>query len=1221
MKVRKLLSALVAGLMLLGTMNVPAFADGTDVTMTFEEFVSAIETVGSVGADDHRTTVTWRPVSGCGYTNHKVDGKCPDGYENATASTPEKINSHLAQFQFGRNAANIEIKNVDFKYVATDFSFCHQDRSTQATGNKTVNDAPTAQLHLYNTGSVTVSDCTFDNVVLTPWNYDKKAEADRTIAIDGCTFKNIADSYGIKDVQASNISITDNTFTDTRSGIMLSEATAGSVTISGNTFTCDEQNGDLIQIATTFLFNDTSDMSVTGNTSNNNTGVFRIMHKAVQNITVSGNKIPEGASYTSGNSKYEAEIAENGSLTAKGWDGPEGTTVEYNGNYYATLQEALKAVYKSSPAGVAIINCKEGAEVGQLSHGHVADNLIINGNGAKIVPGGDQDIEVDTYKYSRTTGDLDATSGVYLDKDISITVNNLGGIAVWGQRNTDYTVNITLNNCINVNRVYISGTAGTNNITLNNCSFDGKSGSSNPNTSVYSNNPGTINVTDCTFKDIQLALNFNNKTTGKQTINVKNCTVTDCAIRNTWTDFSAPLRFVTSNEKATSNVTLTDVAISYSEGKTNIGNGDILLGEGRENEKSFSGITLRTSGVDAEVQMQFPGEESMTVKKDIKADESATLALPKVAKIGDKTFGTLAGAFAAVQSGDTVTLLQDVTLDKQINILNALDNLTFDGNGHTITTHLTDQSVLYFGNNTLSKWVNGVKIKDLTMRGSARFGIFLCGGTSSELTNVDIQGDYYIGINLYGTHGATLTNCTVNTTREATDGYVGAIWSNVAAQNPLKLVNSKVGVININTYTTANTLAPKIIVDADSEATIHTFDDGSVSKTRLMCLSAQSEGKVTVQQYDSNGNPVSGILVPVASVGDIYYESMAEAEEASVATGLPVVPYKVAEQVNVLFEKAASENDDEAVYDIYIEAADQIINRLNSAEFAFELTTQDDITYAVAGTDKVNVKEENGKYLFNFDGKTAADESGTKIKIGQVKFVGYGTFSFEITGDKNIVNATTTQDNIVTSYVANPTAANEGTLDVSNQLTDVTIQKPVQKLTVNVAFNNAIKDNAAAYQDMTVTVNGSDLAAPIVTKLGTGVAFDATHSVYTVTIADQLTKNYAYTVTVEGAGYRTARYTVTMTADKTLNFWNNVKDTVIAIEEGNTTASKVTKNFLAGDIVKDGKINIYDLSAVVSYFGTTNATGAVSPNAKYDLNRDGVIDSKDVAYVLVSWGE
>jgi hypothetical protein len=65
----------------------------------------------------------------------------------------------------------------------------------------------------------------------------------------------------------------------------------------------------------------------------------------------------------------------------------------------------------------------------------------------------------------------------------------------------------------------------------------------------------------------------------------------------------------------------------------------------------------------------------------------------------------------------------------------------------------------------------------------------------------------------------------------------------------------------------------------------------------------------------------------------------------------------------------------------------------------------------------------------------------------------------------------------------------------------------------------------------------------------------------------------------------------------------------------------MTKNFLAGDIVKDNNINIYDLSAVVSYFGTENLVSAYPAYAKYDLNRDGVIDSKDVAYVLVSWGE
>ena len=90
--------------------------------------------------------------------------------------------------------------------------------------------------------------------------------------------------------------------------------------------------------------------------------------------------------------------------------------------------------------------------------------------------------------------------------------------------------------------------------------------------------------------------------------------------------------------------------------------------------------------------------------------------------------------------------------------------------------------------------------------------------------------------------------------------------------------------------------------------------------------------------------------------------------------------------------------------------------------------------------------------------------------------------------------------------------------------------------------------------------------------------------------------------------------------NKELYFWNNVKDNVTEIEKGK---SGKTVTFLAGDIVKDSVINIYGLSAVVSYFGEIdlNTTPGAEKYAKYDLNRDGKIDSKDVAYVLVSWGE
>ena len=117
-----------------------------------------------------------------------------------------------------------------------------------------------------------------------------------------------------------------------------------------------------------------------------------------------------------------------------------------------------------------------------------------------------------------------------------------------------------------------------------------------------------------------------------------------------------------------------------------------------------------------------------------------------------------------------------------------------------------------------------------------------------------------------------------------------------------------------------------------------------------------------------------------------------------------------------------------------------------------------------------------------------------------------------------------------------------------------------------------------------------------------------------------LVLNNAYTVTVSGEGYRTTRYTVTMTKDKNLRFWNNVMDEAQVVEIGKGS-SEAYVTFLAGDIVKDNVINIYDLSAVVSYFGTPTVTSEKSEYVKYDLNRDGVIDSKDVAYILVSWGK
>lgn len=254
-----------------------------------------------------------------------------------------------------------------------------------------------------------------------------------------------------------------------------------------------------------------------------------------------------------------------------------------------------------------------------------------------------------------------------------------------------------------------------------------------------------------------------------------------------------------------------------------------------------------------------------------------------VAKIGEKNYATLQEAFDAAKTGDTVKLLTDITLTAQVNITKALNGLTLDGNGKTITCATTNDvftsggSALYFGNATDKLYCTGIKIKDLTMTGKARFAIFLCGGTTTEFTNVNISGEYYIAVNLYGTHGATMTNCTISNSTIGTDEYISGVWSNVASANPLRLVSTTVDVIAINAYTTANTLAPKIFIDKNSSAEVHTFDDGSVSYNKKLCVSTESEGSYTVKEYFNS----EWVDTYVAEVKGVKYETLQAAIDAA----------------------------------------------------------------------------------------------------------------------------------------------------------------------------------------------------------------------------------------------------------------------------------------------------------------------------------------------------
>ena len=281
-----------------------------------------------------------------------------------------------------------------------------------------------------------------------------------------------------------------------------------------------------------------------------------------------------------------------------------------------TLADALKAAYMANKGDITI-TCRPDSDVGSLTHGHVADNITIIGNGAYI-SGGECDLEVDTYRYDRTTGKQDE-NGAYLEKNITITASNLYNLGVWGERHTNHIVNINLTNCdgkapVNLQRVYISGTAGVNNITVTGCNFLTKA------TALYSNADGTVVIDNCTFNGGQVPVNFNHKADGTQIVTVKNSTFTNCGDADEWSAFAAPVRFVNSGTGSL------DATIENNTFTGTVGNnGDILLGDYREGETSNDFTATITPNGTTKVRNSGNTDEPTPITGKVTADAKGNI--------------------------------------------------------------------------------------------------------------------------------------------------------------------------------------------------------------------------------------------------------------------------------------------------------------------------------------------------------------------------------------------------------------------------------------------------------------------------------------------------------------------------------------------------------------------------------------------------------------------
>ena len=526
----------------------------------------------------------------------------------------------------------------------------------------------------YSTKAMTFEGCTFNISGKGVNVYVEQPSTDaRTVEVNGCTVN--SDKAGKAFLNIKN------------------STQAFDVTLSGtNTVTGLEANGTtgsaLYQVETTEV-TETTGNPVTVK-QENKAGELETVYEVKQpsaNVAKVGDTeyatLDEAIAALSSNS-YTLQL-----LDETAWNAatPVYWAAGSKSGYVATLADALTAAYKANAGGITIV-CRPDANVGELTHGHVADDITIYGNNAYI-SSGECELEVDTYMFSRETGKQVTTGGAYLEKDITVTAYELDNLGVWGQRHTDHKVTVNLTDCDSVNgitvqRVYISGTTGVNDITLTGCDFGTKA------TSVYSNADGKVVIDNCSFTGAQVPVNFNHKANGTQTVTVQSSKFTNCGDNGDWKQFAAPVRFVNSGS-GTMNTTVGNCAFTGTVG----GNGDILLGDGREGEKS-NDVKLTVENTAANVQAQQPGyyakdgttDETKQGTRNVAAGDKLTTSVTQlmpssettyVAEVNGTEYKTLQAAIDKAGRNATVRLLADTRENVTI-----AEMMTLDLNGHTL---------------------------------------------------------------------------------------------------------------------------------------------------------------------------------------------------------------------------------------------------------------------------------------------------------------------------------------------------------------------------------------------------------------------------------------------------------------------------------------------------------------------------------------------------------
>ena len=464
-----------------------------------------------------------------------------------------------------------------------------------------------------------------------------------------------------------------------------------------------------------------------------------------------------------------------------------------------------------------------------MTHGHVADNITIFGNKA-YVSGGECDLEVDTYKYNRETG-ANTGDGSDLNGDISIIAFQLDNLGVWGQRHTTHTVNVALVDCdgkdiagkANPQRVYISGTSGQNMIGVTDCDFK------TANTAVYSNADGKVTVCYCTFEGSKAPVNINHKANGTMSVDVQDCTFTNCGDAGDWKQFAAPVRFVNSGngtmKTGVQRTTFTDTVGT---------NGDILLGDGRTGEKS-NDVSMYVSGTDANIQAQKPGyyngnttDANKKAATEVKSNETLDTSVETLLPAELTNYATVELTFGSNVSAEDIAAAMAMYKGKQYETCKAANEAYMALFGVTWEKGYLDVTD-----------TNAPLYKYAGVSGSVAEVKYYIHGTMAGFTSLQSSGNQI--------------DCTVGGNHQIFRTSVSIIGVNDANGNKAKLTDGNVQAYVAGGYESMFTASGKLTIDNIEFTTTTSTTVGASAATGTNGSSKKATGEMEIKNCKFNG--------------------------------------------------------------------------------------------------------------------------------------------------------------------------------------------------------------------------------------------------------------------------------------------------------------------------------------------------------------------------------